>query len=368
MKCFHRSFWTAGSPGVGFTAPTLAALVVLTACSNTSTSAVSSSAAPAATASAAPAAGSAPAAPTSGSAASSAAGAGSPGTCAKVAYLVNNVANPWISTMAAGGEAEAKRLGASVKVQDANLDTAAQIAQIQQAVADKVSGILIQSVEADGIVPAIKQANAAGIPVVAVNSGVGDGADIVTYVGVDQTDYGKGLANLAIKALPDGGKVAVIQGVVGNPVEVQRTTGIKDTLKAAGKYDVVTTVTDNWKNDNNLAAVQDLLNKYPKGSLDAIIAEGPQVYVGAKYAQSIGRTDVKFIAGDFPVQVRDAIKSGSVYGTVLQDGAQQGVMGMDALCNWVNGKKSAVKKPTDFADLPLVTADNLAKYSTSWNW
>jgi len=285
-----------------------------------------------------------------------------------VAYLVNNVANPWISTMADGGEAEAKKLGASVKVQDANLDTAAQISQIQQAVADKVSGILIQSVEADGIVPAIKQANAAGIPVVAVNSGVGDGADIVTYVGVDQTDYGKGLANLAIKALPNGGKVAVIQGVVGNPVEVQRTAGIKDTLKAAGKYDVVATVTDSWNNDKNLAAVQDLLNKYPKGSLDAIIAEGPQIYVGAKYAQSIGRTDVKFIAGDFPVQVRDAIKSGSLFGTVLQDGAQQGVMGMDALCNWVNGKKSAVKQPTDFADLPLVTADNLTKYSTNWNW
>jgi len=366
MKCLHRSPWTVRSRTVGFTAASLAALLALAACSSTSTSAASSSAASSAVPTSAPAAAGSPAASIPALSASEA--AGSPGACTKVAYLVNNVANPWISTMADGGEAEAKKLGASVKVQDANLDTAAQISQIQQAVADKVSGILIQSVEADGIVPAIKQANAAGIPVVAVNSGVGDGADIVTYVGVDQTDYGKGLANLAIKALPNGGKVAVIQGVVGNPVEVQRTAGIKDTLKAAGKYDVVATVTDSWNNDKNLAAVQDLLNKYPKGSLDAIIAEGPQIYVGAKYAQSIGRTDVKFIAGDFPVQVRDAIKSGSLFGTVLQDGAQQGVMGMDALCNWVNGKKSAVKQPTDFADLPLVTADNLTKYSTNWNW
>lgn len=290
------------------------------------------------------------------------------GSCDNVAYLVNNISNPWISTMADGGEARAKELGVDIKTQNADLDTATQISQIQQAVADDVDGILIQSVEADGIVPAIQQANSAGIPVVAVNSGVGDGADIVTYVGVDQVDYGRGLANLAIQALPEGGKVAVIQGVVGNPVEVQRTRGITETLEAAGNYDIVAKVSDSWSNDENLAAVQDLLNRFPEGELDAIIAEGPQLYVGAEYAHSHGRDDVKFIAGDFPVQVRDAIEAGTLYGTVLQDGAEQGAMGIDDLCNWVNGDKDKVPQPTHFAELPLVTKDNLSDYSTSWNW
>ncbi|MFE4833722.1 sugar ABC transporter substrate-binding protein [Arthrobacter sp. NPDC056691] len=290
------------------------------------------------------------------------------GSCKNVAYLINNISNPWISTMAEGGEARGKEIGATVKVQDANLDTATQISQIQQAIANKVDGILLQSVEADGVVPAVQQANAAGIPVVAVNSGVGDGANVVSYVGVDQTNYGKGLAELAMKALPNGGKVAIIQGVVGNPVEVQRTQGATDALKASGKVDVVATVSDSWSNDKNLAAVQDLLNRYPKGQLDAIIAEGPQIYVGADYAKSIGRTDVKFIAGDYPVQVRDAITAGTVYGTVLQDGAQQGAAGVDALCNWVQGQKDKVKQPTDFVEMPLVTKDNVGEYKTSWNW
>lgn len=290
------------------------------------------------------------------------------GSCENVTFLVNNMANPWISSMADGAEAYGKEVGVNVTIQNADLDTATQIAQMQTAIANGADGILIQSVEADGVVPAVQQANTAGIPVVAVNSGVGDGADIVTYVGVDQVDYGKGLGQLAAQALPDGGKVAIIQGVVGNPVEVDRTTGINEAVDAAGNLEVIATVTDSWSNDENLAAVQDLLTKYPAGQIDAIIAEGPEIYVGAQYAHSIGRDDVKFIAGDFPVQVRDAIQAGQVYGTVLQDGAQQGSAGVDAVCNWIKGDKDEVKQPTDFVDLPLVTSDNLADYQTSWNW
>jgi ribose transport system substrate-binding protein len=270
--------------------------------------------------------------------------------------------------MADGAEAYGKEIGVNVTIQNADLDTATQISQMQTAIANGADGILLQSVEADGVVPAVQQANNAGIPVVAVNSGVGDGAEIVTYVGVDQVDYGKGLGQLAAQALPDGGKVAIIQGVVGNPVEVDRTTGINEAVEAAGNLEVIATVSDSWSNDENLAAVQDLLTKYPAGQIDAVIAEGPEIYVGAQYAHSIGRDDVKFIAGDFPVQVRDAIEAGQIYGTVLQDGAQQGAAGVDAVCNWITGDKDKVKQPTDFVDLPLVTSENLDQFETSWNW
>jgi ABC-type sugar transport system substrate-binding protein len=292
------------------------------------------------------------------------------GKCAdsKIAFLILDAANPWVGTLADGGKAEAEKRGAKIDVLNGALDTATQVSQLQQAVADGVDGILIETVEADGVVPAVQQANRAGIPVVAVNSGVGAGAEVVTFVGVDQKDYGRGLAKLAIQAKPGGGKVAIIRGVAGNPIEVDRTAGIKEVLAQNAGYQTVAEVTDSWNNDDNLAAVQDLLNKYPKGSLDVIIAEGPEVYVGAQYAASVGRNDVKFIAGDFPVQVRDAINKGTVYGTVLQDGAEQGQRGVDALCNWIEGKTDQVKRPTDFVTLPLVTKDNLSDYSTSWNW
>lgn len=339
MRSAQRSMTTRG---VGLAVLAFAAASTLTSCSSSSNAAAS---------------------------AGGAASAGS-GQCSdsKIAFLILDAANPWVATLADGGKAEAEKRGAEIDVLNGALDTATQVSQLQQAVADGVDGILIETVEADGVVPAVQQANSAGIPVVAVNSGVGAGADVVTFVGVDQKDYGRGLAKLAMQAKPGGGKVAIIRGVAGNPIEVDRTAGIKEVLAGDPSYQVVAEVTDSWNNDDNLAAVQDLLNKYPKGSLDVIVAEGPEVYIGAEYAASVGRDDVKFIAGDYPVQVRDAIDKGTVYGTVLQDGAEQGQRGVDALCNWIEGKQDQVKRPTDFVELPLVTKDNLTEYSTSWNW
>jgi ABC-type sugar transport system substrate-binding protein len=290
------------------------------------------------------------------------------GECNDITFLINNMANPWIATLADGAVAQADELGATLTVQDGANDNATQIAQLQQAIANDTSGILIQSIEADGIVAAVQQANAAGIPVVAVNAGVGDGAELVTYVGVDQSDYGVGLAELAEQALPDGGKVALIQGIVGNPVEVLRTEAIVDTLDKNSSIEIIATVTDNWSNDENLAVVQDLLTRFGPGELDVVIAEGPEIYVGAQYAHSIGRDDVKFIAGDFPNQVYAGIEAGEIYGAVLQDGAEQGKAGVAALCNWLEGNEDAVKQPTDFVELPLVTKENLSEYSTSWDW
>jgi len=288
-------------------------------------------------------------------------------SCSNFSFLVNDATIPWNGTMAKGAEDQAKKLDVKLNVVSADNNNATQISQVKQALAGGVCGILLQAVDSAGIVPAIKQAQAQNVPVVVVNSGVASSAQIVTFVGADQVAYGKAAAELTEKALPDGGTVALIQGGVGNPVEVARTKGFKDEIASNSKIKVVIGSADNWTNSDNLASVQNLLTKYPKGQLDAIVAEGPQIYVGAKYAAKIGRTDVKFIGGDFPVQVKDAISSGTMFGTVLQDGAQQGIAGVKAVYNWTNDKQSDVKRPIEYVDLPLITKDNVDQFSTSWN-
>lgn len=289
-------------------------------------------------------------------------------SCGDLSFFNVNMANPWLATLGEGTDAYAKENGITMTSYDAAGDLQTQISQVQQAIANGTRGILITPVESDGVVPAIKQANEAGIPVIAVNGAVGDGAEVVTFVGVDHYDYGVGLAELALEAIPNGGKVAIIQGVVGNPAEVLRTEALNDVLGDRDDVEIIAQVTDNWNNTENLAAVQDLLTRFGPGEIDVIIAEGPEIYVGAEYARSIGRDDVAFIAGDFPIQVRDAIKSGAVYGTVLQDGPIQGITALDAMCNWLAGNESAVQRPSLMLELPFVTAENVDEYETTWNW
>ncbi|WP_081624218.1 sugar ABC transporter substrate-binding protein [Arthrobacter sp. 135MFCol5.1] len=288
------------------------------------------------------------------------------GSCSKVTALVNDLQNPWNATLAQGMTEQAAKLGVNLTVQNAAGVIATQASQLQQAVTSKPDGILLQATESNGLVPAVKIANRNSVPVATVNANVGQGADVVTFVGVDQKDYGIALAKLVEEALPNGGNVAIIQGVVGNPVEIDRTEGITETFAANPSIKIATTVTDSWNNADNLAAVQDLLAKYPKGTLDAVVAEGPEMYVGAQYAASIGRDDVKFIAGDFPIEVQEAIKAGHLYGTILQDGATIGARSLEDLCAHVTGK--SVPTPTDFIDLPSITSKNVADFKTSWHW
>ncbi|WP_378143945.1 sugar ABC transporter substrate-binding protein [Cnuibacter sp. UC19_7] len=298
--------------------------------------------------------------------ASNTTGAAASGTCSNVTALVNDIQNPWNGTLASGMKTKADELGVNLTIQNAGGVVSDQTSQLQQAITSNPDGILLQATESTGLVPGVKLANKASVPVVTVNANIGEGADVVTFVGVDQKDYGIALAKLVEQALPNGGKVAIIQGVVGNPVEIDRTEGINETFAANPSIDVVATVTDSWNNADNLAVVQDLLAKYPAGQLDAVVAEGPEMYVGAKYATSIGRTDVKFIAGDFPIEVKEAIESGDLYGTVLQDGATIGAQAVTDLCAHVEGK--SVPTPTDFLDLPSITSENVSQYDTTWNW
>ncbi|MCC2031552.1 sugar ABC transporter substrate-binding protein [Microbacterium allomyrinae] len=283
-----------------------------------------------------------------------------------IALLAFDTTNPWVATLVSGAESKADELDIDLTVSNANYDNAAQIAQVQDAVAKGVDAIIIQAADADGIVPAVNQATEAGIAVFAVNANVGDGAEVVSFVGADQSQMGVGAAELVKEAVPDGGAVALIQGAVGNPISTVRTEGFTETLGEWPEYEIVATVTDNFTSDENLAVVQDLLAKYPAGQLDAIVAQGGQLYVGAEYAASIGRDDVAFIANDYPIQVRDAIVAGQIFGTVNQDGALQGSSAVEAAFNWLTGNQDAVQRPTQYIDLPLVTQDNVADFDTTW--
>ena len=77
-------------------------------------------------------------------------------------------------------------------------------------------------------------------------------------------------------------------------------------------------MTDDFNDAKSLAVVQDLLSCFPKGQLDAIILQGPEVS-GVDYAVRNGRDEITFIVGDYPQNVRQLIYDGKIFGTVDQD-------------------------------------------------
>lgn len=286
----------------------------------------------------------------------------------RLGMLIWNTSVPFYSNLIKGAQATASDLGVSLDLQSGNGDLATEISVVQQFIAQKVDIILITPSNAKGIVPVIKQANEAGIPVIAVNNRVdtSTGASLVTYVGIDDIAFGRQQGELLAKALGGKGKVAYILGKLGTSSQIDRKAGLVEALKAYPDITIVEEQSADWDNAKALAVSQDFLSRYPAGTLDAIVDQGPEGVNGASFAMQSGRTDVKFILGDYPVDVRNAIRNGTVFGTVNQDPAPQGVTGVQDAIKWLDGKTAEVPTPDHFLDLPIITKDNVEQFPPAW--
>jgi ABC-type sugar transport system substrate-binding protein len=333
-------------------AGTLAAIVALAACGSSSSGGSSSSSA---------AASNAPASSASSSASSKHFVVGS---------VVNDLSNPFLATMAKAEQAEAAKDGITLHVVSGSaggtISIGQQISAVQQFISQHVNLILLTPSDPKAIVPAVKLANQAHIPVIAVNTRVASGAKVVTFVGDDDSQYGVQEAKLVAQAIGGKGNVALLEGVLGDSPEVLRTNAIKATLAKYPGIHIVTSMVDNWTNPMNISDTQNLLSKYGN-NLAAVVAEGPEMYAGAKLARSRGNTTTKFVAGDYSTPVEAAIKSGALYGTVNQDPALEGQMGVQYALDYLTGKQSAIKTPQSFIPLPLVTAKNVKTVQAKWS-
>lgn len=283
-----------------------------------------------------------------------------------IGSMIWNTTVPFYTNFIKGQQDAAREYGIDLLVRNGQGEIGTEIAVIQQFIAQGVDLILVSPSDAEGIVPAIRLANNAGIPVIEVNSTVGDGAETVTYVGADDYMFGLQQGALLVEAIGESGKAALILGHLGVSAQILREDGLRDYLKDYPDIEIVSALSADWDYARALAITQDLLNRYPKGSLDAIISQGPEGVAGARYAAEIGRDDVKFIVGDYPSDVREAIRSGQVYGTVNQDPYPQGYRAVELAYYVLTGQTEKVPTPTDYLPLPLVTAENVETMNPAW--
>jgi ABC-type sugar transport system substrate-binding protein len=274
---------------------------------------------------------------------------------------------PFLAEMNKAIIEEASKLGMeSPVILDGNFDPAKQAANVETLVAKKVDAIIVISSSPTSVISAIDKAKAANIPVFAVNAKLDAKAAIVTYVGASDVVYGENQANLALQALPKGGNVAYITGPAGDTPTVLRKQGWDNIMKSHPEFKIVASPTDNFKAEDNRKVVQDLLAKFPKGELDMIVDQCPQMFSGAAFAKEQGRSDILMIAGDYSKQVEAAIRDGSIYGTVNQDPHEQGRLGTQYAFYWLSGDKSKVPTPEFLTPLPIITKDKVDANPSSW--
>ncbi len=281
-----------------------------------------------------------------------------------VAYL----SVPFYAGFKRGLDDAARQYGFAYDLRDGKGDPATEIANIQNFIAEGVNLILLTPMS-DGTIPAIVQANEAGIPVIEVNNKAGfgsDAAEVVTYVGADDVEFGRLQARLLNQTFGDDPvKIGYIMGIPGTSPQILRAQGFKEELANFPQYEIIAELNNDFDSAKALAATQDLLTRFPKGEIDVIVMQGPEGVAAADFARQNGREEVKFILGDYPADVRQAIMDGYVLGTINQDPYPQAYEGVHMGWLLLNGQEDQIPKPY-FLELPIITADNAMETPPAW--
>ena len=112
-------------------------------------------------------------------------------------------------------------------------DAAMQVNVIESLIERQVDGILISCNDADALKDVIDRAVDAGIVVGCFDSDSPESKRSF-YCGTDNYAIGKVSAEFMMEYLPEGGKVAILTGVLGAPNLEARIDGFEETIAAAG--------------------------------------------------------------------------------------------------------------------------------------
>src|ERR1700676_607516 len=111
-----------------------------------------------------------------------------------------------------------------------------QVNQVEDLIAKKVTGIVLNPMDGNAVVPVLGKARDAGIPVVIVDSPVAKGHEglYITFVGTDNLNAGVQAGKQMVQSLGNKGKVLVVRGANGSLAGDNRVDGFKKGLEGSG--------------------------------------------------------------------------------------------------------------------------------------
>jgi ribose transport system substrate-binding protein len=253
--------------------------------------------------------------------------------------------NPFFKVIGDHITAEAARHGFDTIVLSADNDVARQANQVKDFIVRRCVAIVLSPCESRSIVPAIQEANAAGIPVLTVDIPCHQpGVKLLTQIATDNYGGGKEAGRAMIEALGSaGGKVAILHFKQAESCRL-RVKGFREIIEAhnataGGKIEIVMELDGGGAKDVGYKAAEDALQATP--DLRGIFAINDPSALGARAAlEKANRTGQVVIVGfDGQPEGKQAIKEGKIYADPIQFPDRMGVEVVRALVRHFRGEE-----------------------------
>ena len=178
---------------------------------------------------------------------------------------------------------------------DANEDTAKQIADVDSIIAQRRDILIFPPRESKALAPAVMKIKAAGIPVILIDRDVDHtiakpGEDYVTFIGSDFVDQGRRAAEWLVKATNGKAKIIELEGTTGADPAIDRKKGFDDYIAGTFKrhadaggrrsgMEIIASQTGNFIRDTGHKVMETLMQAHP--DVTAVYAHNDEMAIGA---------------------------------------------------------------------------------------
>ncbi|AZO93752.1 D-allose transporter substrate-binding protein [Halocella sp. SP3-1] len=262
----------------------------------------------------------------------------------KIGVILKTLANPFWVSMEQGILDEAEKQGVEVDIYAVSQegDANEQLRLFENLLNKDYDGIAFAPITPVNLIPSIVKANDQGIPVVNLDERVPQeplrnrGGFVYSFVTTNNVKVGGQAAEFVIEQLPDGGKVAVIEGMAGNASGEDRKMGFTNIIRSNSKFEIVASQPADWDRIKAIDVTRNIMTRNP--DVKAIYACNDTMALGAvKALENMGKLDEVIVVGTDGIP--EAVKSvdeGRLSSTIKQDPYNIGVTGLRLLIQALN--------------------------------
>lgn len=280
--------------------------------------------------------------------------AGSASAKDAVGLSVSTLNNPFFVTLRDGAKTAADKSGLDLVVLDAQDKVDKQVADIEDLIQKRVKVILVNPTDSAAVVPAIRRANEAKIPVITVDRAA-NGGKIAFHIASDNVAGGKLAGEYVCKLLNGKGAVAELEGIPGSSAARDRGAGFNAYLKASCKgVNVAARQTANFDRGQGLSVMENVLQAQPK--LDAVFAHNDEMALGALQAVKASKRSIKIVGFDATDDAVKSVQACELAATVAQQPAEMGRLAVEKAAALV--KQPSPNAKTQFIPVALKLVSN----------
>jgi ribose transport system substrate-binding protein len=254
-----------------------------------------------------------------------------------------------------------------VVVLDAGGDVARQIAQMEDLIQQEVDAIIIWPTNGEAVIPAVRKASQADIPVVVTNSNIAEaGFDFVSsFSGPDNVTQGIRSAEIMCDRFKSLGieneaKVVHITGQPGYTTAIERAKGFNDRLpEVCPNVEQIDEQPGDWNREKSQQVMEAFLVKYD--DIDGVYSGDDNMGVGAMNAAiAAGRDGITFVgATNFAVGY-EAMAAGTYWGSIYQSPVDDAEAALKTAIDLLNGEELPF---LNYFDTPKITQENMGQFT-----